>query len=203
VILHGPRGFVREGVGFLHGHTWPDLPLLESRVVLMAHSHPTVWFTDRLSSRSAEPCWLRASASPRMIHDEGVSRRIYPPVEKSGKKKSAEGDIPPAEMEGGDDGRIMFKRPPPRKRLELVLVPAMSPYGQGCAVNHRERPFLGPLGTFDCVDIPNSDVYLLNGVHLGKVRGLPEAKGEEGSAMEGEDGGKGRGRGDDSASGGG
>jgi metallophosphoesterase superfamily enzyme len=160
VELHGPRGFLSGDVGFWHGHTWPDPALFGGRRLLMGHTHPTVWFLDHLSTKVAEQCWLRARLSPRLVMEEGIRRRIYPDPKKT--KKGAGAERTP-------------RLPPPRKRLDLIVIPALSPYGSGCAVNHPRVPLLGPMGRPGLVDIDEGDVYLLSGVHLGKVKDLPAA----------------------------
>ena len=59
VTLQPARGFVLDGVGYFHGHTWPDPMLLACRHIVMAHNHPSIRFTDSLGSSSAEPAWIR------------------------------------------------------------------------------------------------------------------------------------------------
>ncbi|MDF1557739.1 MAG: metallophosphoesterase [ANME-2 cluster archaeon] len=59
VALQPSRGFVLDGIGYFHGHTWPDPELLACHYIVMAHNHPTVRFTDPLGSSSAEPTWIR------------------------------------------------------------------------------------------------------------------------------------------------
>jgi len=166
VNLHGPRGFRLGSAGFFHGHTWPDPSLLECSVLLMGHSHPTVWFLDPLKAKNSEPCWVRARLPVRRIFDGGVERRIYPDPKKKGKGSGTGGRA---------DAGPLPKRPGPKKKIELLMVPALSPYGSGCAVNDPRRPVLGPLGTPGMLDMGDADVYTLDGVHLGRVRDLPGA----------------------------
>lgn len=64
VILQPARGFVLDGVGYFHGHTWPDPRLLECRQVIMAHNHPVIRFTDPLGCSSTEPAWIRTRLHP-------------------------------------------------------------------------------------------------------------------------------------------
>jgi metallophosphoesterase superfamily enzyme len=59
VTLQPARGFVLDGVGYFHGHTWPDPGLLSCDYIVMAHNHPTIRFTDPLGFSSAEPAWIR------------------------------------------------------------------------------------------------------------------------------------------------
>jgi len=59
VSIHGVRGFVLDGVGYFHGHTWPDMELLSTRQVIMSHNHPTVRLKDTLGHAVSEPVWIK------------------------------------------------------------------------------------------------------------------------------------------------
>jgi putative SbcD/Mre11-related phosphoesterase len=61
VILQPAKGFILDGVGYFHGHTWPAAELLSCDHIIMAHNHPTIRFTDTLGSSSTEPAWIRTS----------------------------------------------------------------------------------------------------------------------------------------------
>ncbi|MDI6884339.1 MAG: metallophosphoesterase [Hadesarchaea archaeon] len=63
VTIHSARGVVlgkRRRVGLMHGHTWPSPELLDTRLLIAAHNHPTVEFRDEFGGRTVEPIWLRA-----------------------------------------------------------------------------------------------------------------------------------------------
>ncbi len=59
VSLHSMRGFLHDGVGYFHGHTWPDARLLSANTVIMSHNHPTVRLTDTLGHAVSEKVWIR------------------------------------------------------------------------------------------------------------------------------------------------
>ncbi len=59
VTVHGMRGFVLDGTGYFHGHTWPDAALLCASLVVMSHNHPTIRLTDALGHGVSEPVWIR------------------------------------------------------------------------------------------------------------------------------------------------
>ncbi len=67
VTLQPARGFVLDGVGYFHGHTWPDPVLLSCDHIVMAHNHPTIRFTDPLGSSSAEPAWIRTRLNRKVL----------------------------------------------------------------------------------------------------------------------------------------
>jgi len=59
VPLHPASGLSLNGIGFVHGHTWPAEETMANRVVVMAHNHPALLFVDGLGRASLERCWLR------------------------------------------------------------------------------------------------------------------------------------------------
>ncbi len=55
------RGFVFDGAGYVHGHTWPARELFSAEYIIIAHNHPMI----RLMSRSTSytklmSVWIRA-----------------------------------------------------------------------------------------------------------------------------------------------
>ena len=59
IIIHPSDGFYIENVGFVHGHRWPSEIIMQCDQIIIAHTHPTVMFKDRLESRTFEPCWVK------------------------------------------------------------------------------------------------------------------------------------------------
>ena len=59
ITLHSPRGTVLDGVGYFHGHTWPDPKLLSAEYIVTAHNHPIIRFTDVLGFATVESAWIR------------------------------------------------------------------------------------------------------------------------------------------------
>lgn len=59
VTVHEMRGFVLDGVGYFHGHTWPGAELLSASHIVMSHNHPTIRFTDPLGHAVSEEVWIR------------------------------------------------------------------------------------------------------------------------------------------------
>ncbi|MCL2785978.1 MAG: metallophosphoesterase [Methanomassiliicoccaceae archaeon] len=61
VNIRPAAGFKIGDVGLVHGHTWPSADVMTSKVLVTAHNHPTVMFSDGLGKRTTEPCWFRAA----------------------------------------------------------------------------------------------------------------------------------------------
>ena len=59
IKVYDSKGFTIENIGFVHGHSWPSDNVMNSEQVIMAHTHPTVLFEDRLGHKTFEPCWVK------------------------------------------------------------------------------------------------------------------------------------------------
>ena len=60
-LVHPSDGFIINNIGFVHGHRWPSEKIMQCEMIIMAHTHPTIMFTDRRGFKAFEPCWLKAS----------------------------------------------------------------------------------------------------------------------------------------------
>jgi metallophosphoesterase superfamily enzyme len=63
IEIHPASGFVLDGVGYFHGHTWPAPDLFEAEALVASHLHPAVRLADRLGSGPPERAWVRAPLS--------------------------------------------------------------------------------------------------------------------------------------------
>jgi len=61
VVVHPSDGFKVENVGFVHGHRWPNEEIMQCEQIIIAHTHPTVMFSDRLGHRTFEQCWIKTN----------------------------------------------------------------------------------------------------------------------------------------------
>lgn len=62
VTIHGPEGFVVDGVGIFHGHRWPSEQVLAATTLVVGHLHPGVRLApspDRPTGK--ERCWVRVA----------------------------------------------------------------------------------------------------------------------------------------------
>jgi metallophosphoesterase superfamily enzyme len=60
-----------DGIGVLHGHTWPDPALLDTDVVCMGHEHPQVRLEDAVGGSRVERAWLRGTLAPAAFAEGG------------------------------------------------------------------------------------------------------------------------------------
>jgi len=76
IRIHPSKGCRINGMGLVHGHTWPSTELLGCSHVIMGHNHPIVRLADPLGYVSSKPVWIRA------CFVEGVFRKRYPKLER-------------------------------------------------------------------------------------------------------------------------
>jgi len=60
IIIHPSDGFIIDNLGFVHGHRWPSEDVMNCEQIIIAHTHPSIMFTDRLGYKAFEPCWIKA-----------------------------------------------------------------------------------------------------------------------------------------------
>jgi len=58
------EGFVYEGLGLTHGHSWPAKELLMCDYLVCGHQHPMVKLHDKLGKFHSEPVWVIADVNP-------------------------------------------------------------------------------------------------------------------------------------------
>jgi putative SbcD/Mre11-related phosphoesterase len=61
--VHPSTGFMLEGVGYFHGHTWPSPTLFSAELLIAAHLHPAVRLIDPLGHPQTRRAWIRAHLS--------------------------------------------------------------------------------------------------------------------------------------------
>lgn len=62
-------GFVYEGLGLFHGHSWPAGELMQCAYLVSGHQHPMITLTDSLGKRHTEPAWLVAPPDKEKISE--------------------------------------------------------------------------------------------------------------------------------------
>ena len=71
IYSKGARGFLFDGVGYTHGHSWPSIDLLSAKHILMGHNHPRIRLTGSHYT-SVKSVWIRAKC------DYEAVKRQYP-----------------------------------------------------------------------------------------------------------------------------
>jgi hypothetical protein len=69
VRMHSSSGFVLDGVGYFHGHTWPDEKIVRADRLVAGHLHPAVRLKDPLGCSLTRPVWARAPLLPESVQE--------------------------------------------------------------------------------------------------------------------------------------
>lgn len=67
VRMRSSSGFVLDGVGYFHGHTWPDEEIMRADRLVAGHLHPAVRLKDPLGYSPTRPVWVRAPLLPESV----------------------------------------------------------------------------------------------------------------------------------------
>jgi len=79
VSIKSTRGFLLDGVGYTHGHSWPVQDLFSAKYILIGHNHPRIRLVSKNSHyTSMKPVWVRAKC------DYDAVKEHYPELRKSG-----------------------------------------------------------------------------------------------------------------------
>jgi putative SbcD/Mre11-related phosphoesterase len=158
------RGVLIDGVGYLHGHTYPD-PSLLGHLLVIGHHHPMIALRDEVG------CALRDRAYLLTSVDEGCLGLA------GGRKRGAEGEV------GGNKREV--DREWRRDRTDegnstegdeasstrVLVMPAFNEF-TGFDLTRLRESSLGPLSR--CMDFPNAEVFLTDGTYLGLLGCLGE-----------------------------
>jgi uncharacterized protein len=60
VRVRPSTGFVLDGVGYFHGHTWPEERVMRADRLVSGHLHPAIRLPDPLGHPTARPVWAKA-----------------------------------------------------------------------------------------------------------------------------------------------
>ncbi len=155
-----PVGIIISDVGFIHGHAWPPIEMLGCKSIVMGHLHPVVVFKDPTGFRIIRQVWVISRCdAPKMASH--ILRRYNVKVDR-------------------DPEEILKERFNIELNISRVLVmPSFNHFLGGQAVNVREvddedkrNSFIGPILRSGCVDMDESEVYMLDGTYLGRIRQL-------------------------------
>ena len=76
IIIHPSTGFILNNIGFVHGHCWPCQDVMDCKQLIMAHTHPTVMFMDRMNFKTFEPCWVKGHFIKKKLKEKYPDSKI-------------------------------------------------------------------------------------------------------------------------------
>ncbi len=78
IYIKSTRGFLFDGVGYTHGHSWLSKDLFSAEYILIGHNHPRIRLVSQSSHyTSMKPVWIRAKcdyeAVKKQYSEPGIS----------------------------------------------------------------------------------------------------------------------------------
>ena len=62
-------GFVLDGVGYFHGHTWPDEKVMRAESMVAGHLHPAIRLPDPLGRSPSRPVWAKTRLMSEAVQE--------------------------------------------------------------------------------------------------------------------------------------
>jgi putative SbcD/Mre11-related phosphoesterase len=147
-------------VGLFHGHKWPSPALLKCKTLIMGHLHPVVVFRDPAGFKITRQVWVKAKCNTSQLSKTLLQKqriKIEGTPEETTKK------------------HYNFK---PRTD-QIFIMPSFNDFLGGRPINEtkprkkEQTPtMIGPVLRSEAVDLPNSEIYLLDGTYLGTLSSL-------------------------------
>lgn len=139
-----------ENVGLLHGHSWPSIDVLDAKLIVVGHNHPTI----------------------RRFRDASV-----PEIGRSSRRRFG-GTIPVIIQSKLDKNcarqNVGILENPDDTDCSMITLPSFNEMFYGVPVNYSTSDFYGPLFENKCAYLHESDVYSIEGLFLGTVDWLRE-----------------------------
>ena len=174
------RGALVDGIGYLHGHTYPG-PALLGHLLVIGHHHPMVSLRDEVGCALRDRAYLLTSLDEECLGlagDEGgmtagAAGAAGGNRSRDGRRRS-ERSAGLDEDEGGKNGGQEIDRTGRNEGncpTRVLVMPAFNELTGYDVTKMRESP-LGPLSK--CMDFPNAEVFLTDGTYLGLLGSLGE-----------------------------
>ncbi len=146
-LLIGPKN---KHVGLIHGHSWPAPEVLDAKMIVIGHNHPTI----------------------RRFRDASV-----PEIGRSSRRRFA-GIIPvvlKSKLDKNCARRAMgILEIPDDSDCVLITLPSFNELLSGISVNYPQSELHGPFFENNCASFSESEVYSMDGLFLGSVEWFRE-----------------------------
>jgi putative SbcD/Mre11-related phosphoesterase len=70
VQIRQSSGFVLDGIGYFHGHTWPDRKLFDAELLVAGHIHPALRLKEPIGHCASMRVWARVPLSPVVVQGQ-------------------------------------------------------------------------------------------------------------------------------------
>ena len=139
-----------EQVGLLHGHAWPTPDILDAKMIVMGHNHPTIRrFRDASVPEIGRPSRRRYAGTLPVV--------LKSKLDKNCVRKTL------GVLESPDDTSCI-----------LITLPSFNELLSGISVNYPQSELQGPFFENNCASFRESEVHSVDGLFLGSVEWLQE-----------------------------
>ncbi|HVN65761.1 MAG TPA: metallophosphoesterase [Methanomicrobiales archaeon] len=156
------KGALIDGVGYLHGHTYPD-PALLGHLLVIGHHHPMVSLRDEVGCALRDRAYLLTSVDEGCLGIAGEGKGVEKGAAGGATGKTARS------REMKRSGREYYPGNGNPCPTRILVMPAFNEF-TGFDLTGMKESGLGPLSK--CMDFPNAEVFLTDGTYLGLLGSL-------------------------------
>jgi len=154
VRMRPASGFVLDGVGYFHGHTWPDEKTMFAKHLVAGHLHPAIRLSDPLGHGTACPVWARARIMRTAVEEH--YGQAYDCDSNRGSNRDSNSN-----SNGHSNG-------------EIIIAPAFNHLCGGLLLNEPVEDMRGPLMVV--IDWDRARLHMLDGTDLGTLSEIKKAQ---------------------------
>ena len=146
-IVTGPK---ESKIGLLHGHSWLSPDVLDAKMIVIGHNHPTIRrFRDASVPEIGRSSRRRFAGTVTVVLKSKLDKNCA---------RSASGVL----------------EVPSDNESVLITLPSFNELLSGVSVNYPKSEFQGPLFENQCANFLESEVFSIEGIFLGSVKWLRE-----------------------------
>ena len=153
-------GTIVGDVGLFHGHKWPSPALLKCKTLIMGHLHPVVVFRDPAGFKITRQVWVKAKCNTAQLSKTLLQKQRI-------------------KIEGTPEETVKKHYNVKPRTDQIFIMPSFNDFLGGRPINEtkprkkEQTPtMIGPVLRSEAVDLPNSEIYLLDGTYLGTLSAL-------------------------------
>lgn len=143
-------GSKKDQIGLLHGHSWPSAEVMNAKMIVIGHNHPTI-------RRFRDASVPELGRSSRRRYAGTVPVVLKSKLDKNCVRRAM------GVLEDFNDEEAL-----------LVTLPGFNELLSGVSVNSPKSEFQGPLFENQCATLLDSEVFSIEGIFLGSVEWLRE-----------------------------
>jgi putative SbcD/Mre11-related phosphoesterase len=158
ITLLPATGTTIGDVGLFHGHKWPSPTLLKCKTLFMGHLHPIVVFRDPAGFKITRQAWVKAKCNTTQLSKILLQKQRI-------------------KIEGTPEETVKKHYNFKPRTDQMFIMPSFNDFLGGRPINETrprkgQTPMVGPVLRSEAVDLPTSEIYLLDGTYLGTLNQL-------------------------------